>query len=130
MIRRAVSLAAVSLVLSCGPDEAPSASPSPDAVYRLVSIDGTAVPYRATLQFAQTGEISGQAPCNRYSAAQSATLPAIRIEAIAATRMACPDLPAETQFFDALQSVTLAEVSGQTLVLSGPVGPVMVFQTP
>jgi heat shock protein HslJ len=46
---------------------------------------------------------------------------------IAVTRRACPDLAAETAFFDALADMTLAEVAGDALILSTPDGREMVF---
>ena len=45
-----------------------------------------------------------------------------------ATRMACGDLPAEREFFAMLATMTLAEVSGDVLILSNPDGAEMVFQ--
>ena len=96
MLRVLVLFVFLPVLLACGPVETGSGVPDPDAVYRLISIDGTTVAYEATLQFPQVDRITGQAPCNRYSAAQLASFPDIEIEAIAATRMACPDLASTT----------------------------------
>jgi heat shock protein HslJ len=41
--------------------------------------------------------------------------------------MACPDLAAESQYLTALGEMTLAEVSGPTLILSNDAGRSMVF---
>jgi heat shock protein HslJ len=41
--------------------------------------------------------------------------------------MACPDLALESEFFDALEGMTLAEVAGDTLILSNSVGRKLVF---
>lgn len=90
-------------------------------------LDGQPAPARATLLMPQEGQVVGRAPCNSYSARQSAPYPWFQLEAIAATKMACPDLPAETAFFDALTAMTLAEVSGDTLLLSNDAGREMVF---
>ena len=128
MVRYAALLVTASLLMACAPDEPTPAAADRDTIYQLISIDGAPVPYNASIQFAEAGRISGQAPCNRYSAAQTSTLPAINIEAIAATRMACPALALETLFFDSLQVVTTAEWVGDKLVLTGPIGLVMVFQ--
>jgi heat shock protein HslJ len=44
--------------------------------------------------------------------------------------MACPDLAAEAQFFDALSTMTLVEVLGRTLILTDDNGREMLFQAP
>ena len=44
------------------------------------------------------------------------------------TRRACPELPEETAFFKALEQMTLAEVVGETLILSNTEGGEMVFE--
>ena len=44
--------------------------------------------------------------------------------------MACDSLSAETVFFTALGDMTLAEVVGDTLILSNDKGREMVFQSP
>ena len=76
----------------------------------------------------QTGKISGQAPCNRYFATQSTPYPWFEAGPIGATRMACASLSADTVFFTALSDMTLAEVVGDTLILSNDKGREMVFQ--
>jgi heat shock protein HslJ len=41
--------------------------------------------------------------------------------------MACPEMVAETAFFEALDDMTLSEASGDTLILSNSDGRQMVF---
>ena len=43
------------------------------------------------------------------------------------TRMACDGLAAESHFLQALQDMTLSEVSGNTLILSNIAGREMLF---
>lgn len=99
--------------------------------WMLVAIDGQPAPARATIELIEPGRIAGQGPCNRWFAGQSGALPEFRAEAIGATKMACPDMAAEAAFFDALQAMTRAEVTGPvTLTLTGPEGRSMEFTRP
>ena len=66
--------------------------------------------------------------CNRWFANQGVPYPWFEISAIGATKMACPDLTAEAQFFSSLEAMTLSEVSGDVLVLSNDAGRSMEFK--
>ena len=113
--------------LGCA-DETVSGYADPTAVYRLVEIDGVAFAARATISFPEEGRIVGEAPCNRWSAGQDAPYPWFAPGPIAATRRACPELEAETRFFEALGRMSLAEVQGPILILSSDDGLEMVFR--
>lgn len=117
------------LPLAACADETISGYADPDATYRLAEIGGTAFPASATIAFPAEGEVRGTAPCNAWSATQSAPYPWFTLGPIAATRRACPDLAAEMLFFDTLARMTLAEVQGQVLILSSEDGTEMVFRT-
>lgn len=97
-------------------------------VYRLEQIDGAAFRWGATLDLTQPGRIAGQAPCNAYSAAQTAPYPWFSPGPIAATRRACLHMNGEAAFFEALGAMTLAEASGPVLILSNEAGGEMVFR--
>ena len=114
-------------LLSCA-DETVSGYADSDAVYSLTEFDGAAFSSTATITFPEAGRVAGEAPCNLWSATQSAPYPWIELGPIAATRRACPDLEAETMFFEALGAMTIAEVSGDVLILSNDGGRSMVFQ--
>jgi len=114
---------------SCGPDETISGYATPDATYTLTELDGAPFPANATIRFPETGQVTGTAPCNQYNAAQTAPYPWFALGPIAATRRACTDLAAEQQFFEALATMTIAEVAGTTLILSHTDGGQMVFQS-
>ncbi len=114
-----------------GKDETISGYATPGVTWTLSELGGAPYPTRATLTFPpEEGQIAGKAPpCNSYSATQSAPYPWFEAGGpVAATKRACPDLPAETAFFDALARVTLAEVAGEVLILSTEDGFEMVFQ--
>jgi heat shock protein HslJ len=112
---------------SCVGDESIAGYVDPSAEFILVEIDGEAINLRTTIAFPAVGEVVGQAPCNRYSATQTAPYPWFSVDGIGTTRMACPDMAAEAAFLAALQDMTLSEASGDTLILSNSDGRQMVF---
>jgi len=97
--------------------------------WQLVTLNGDAVPTGITLSLVQPGRISGAAPCNRYSAAQTAPYPWFEAGPIAATRRACADLATEQAYFSALAAMTFAEAQGNVLILSNGSGGALVFQS-
>ena len=109
-------------------DETISGYADPNAVYHLQEIDGAPFQATATISFPETGRAMGRAPCNAWSAEQSAPYPWLKLGPIAATRRACLDLEAEGVFFAALSAMTLAEVQGDVLILSDEDGRTMVFR--
>jgi len=112
----------------CDRDETIAAYGAADQVWVLVELDGAKFAPRATLKFPEPGRISGHAPCNTFQGAQDAPYPWFDVKQVAATRMACPDLAAETAYLAALSDMTLSEVSGNTLILSNESGREMVFK--
>lgn len=115
------------LAASCDHDESLAAYGAADRTWVLQSLDGVPYPARATLQFPAPGEIAGKAPCNSFGGAQSAPYPWFDAGPLHSTRRACPDLTAEQAFLGALEAMTLAEISGQVLILSNDAGREMVF---
>ena len=99
-----------------------------DRVWTLKLLNGAPFPARATLTFPKQGEIAGDGPCNRYFGAMSAAYPAFNAGPIGSTRMACPEMSAETAFLAALEVATLSQAEDETLVLSNPDGLEMVFK--
>ncbi len=98
------------------------------AEWVLVELDGKPFPASATITFPSKGRIAGQAPCNRYSATQSAPRPWFEAGPVMSTKMACADIAAEQRFFKALGEMTLVDVLGNVLVLSNDAGREMVFR--
>jgi heat shock protein HslJ len=126
-VMRLAALIFLLLTSACQRDETISAYGAGDKLWHLSEIDGKAFPSRATLSFSEPGRIAGVAPCNTYSGRMEAPYPWFEATEIAATRRACPDLAAEAAYFHALSAMTLAEVAGETLILSTPDGREMVF---
>ena len=132
MTSRALLLAAAGAMVfaaSCRKDETVAAYGASERVWTLAEIDGEPFNANATLTFPEAGKIAGKAPCNSYSASMAVPYPWFETGPVAATRMACPDLPAETHFFEAMDEMSLSEVLGDTLILSTPEGRKMVFRS-
>lgn len=96
--------------------------------WHLVGFEGQEVDWEASLRL-DGDKLSGKAPCNRWFGTNAASLPAVSIEAIGATRMACPDLAAESAYFETLQAMQRAELDQGHLFLIGPEGRIMEFAT-
>ncbi|WP_297773196.1 META domain-containing protein [uncultured Roseovarius sp.] len=126
-MRTVLLLIGMSILGHCK-DETVSGHGGATATWTLQSIDGTPFTARATLSFPKEGTLVGEAPCNRYSGAQTLPYPWFRAEALVATKRACPDLEAETRYLRALAEMTLVEVAGDTLLLTNDAGREMVFR--
>jgi heat shock protein HslJ len=94
--------------------------------WHLIGLEGQPVTWSAVLKF-DGDQVGGKAPCNSWGGKNMATLPEFSLGPVRATRMACPDLPAETAFFEALRAMQRAELDQGHLYLTGPEGRVMEF---
>ncbi|PCH66451.1 MAG: META domain-containing protein [Rhodobacteraceae bacterium] len=112
----------------CWNDESVGAYGAANRIWVLSELDGAPFVQRATLTFPDSGTIAGKAPCNSYSGAMTAPYPWFEAKNLAVTRMACPDLAAESQFLSALSDMNLSEVAGNILILSTDSGREMVFK--
>lgn len=132
MTRFSLALAAALGLAACLPAGAQDLPSQYRAIeWKLLSIDGQPFPADAKIDLNTPGQISGQGPCNRFSGSYDGILPEFRPGAIAATKMACADLAAESAMFAALEAMTRAEVTGPvTLLLTGPKGGSMEFVRP
>ena len=96
--------------------------------WHLVGLEGQTVDWAASLRI-DGDKLSGQAPCNRWFATNAAALPAVSIQAIGATKMACPDIGKEAAYFIALQAVDTMEKTAGFLRLTGG-GHELIFAQP
>lgn len=85
----------------------------------LVLMDGVAPGYQATLNLDAPGRVTGIAPCNRYFADLVQDGDSFKLSALGSTKMACPDMMAEQDFFQALHGVDTAVQQDGQLRLSG-----------
>ncbi|MEP3345850.1 MAG: META domain-containing protein [Litoreibacter sp.] len=122
-----IALIALTLLAYCK-DETISGYAEEDVVWQLKTVNDLPFPANATITFPEAGKIAGQAPCNRYFGEQTAPYPWFQATAIGSTKKACPELDAETAYFDALRAMTLSEAVGETLILSTDDGQEMVFK--
>ncbi|OBY27791.1 META domain-containing protein [Leisingera sp. JC1] len=125
---RAVLISSLLLPSACAGDETLSAYGAAGTEWLLQSIDGDTFAADATLTFPEPGKIAGRAPCNSFSGSQTAPYPWFETGPLAVTRMACPELEAEDAFLNALQGMTLSEVTGDVLILSNEAGREMLFK--
>ncbi|NRP12932.1 hypothetical protein XMM379_000914 [Aliiroseovarius sp. xm-m-379] len=125
---RPINVLAISLLtLAACNDETLSGYAPEKTTWVWQELDGGPAPARATLTLGPRGQVSGQAPCNSYSAKVTVPYPWFELGNIIATRRACPELADETAYFSALEAMSLAEVSGDTLLLSNDAGRDMLF---
>jgi heat shock protein HslJ len=126
-MRIAPLIATCICLAGCDRDETLRAYGAADKLWQVTELRDAPFTARATLSFPEKGRITGTGPCNKFTASQEVPYPWFRAGPISATRMACPDLEAETAFFTALSAATLSEVVGNKLILSNDAGVLLLF---
>ncbi len=117
------------LISACRPDETVRAYGAADKVWTLTELRGAPFDAAATLEFPERDQIAGSGPCNRFTATQNVPYPWFGVGPIAATRMACPDLEAETAYFNALAEASVSVITKDTLTLSDENDVLLVFKS-
>ncbi len=105
---RGLAVALFGLIPACQSDETIAAYGAAGFTWTLVEQNGAPFSQRATLIFGEDGQVSGQAPCNRFTFTNTLPYPWFETGPVAATKMACPDLDAEDAFFTTLGGMTRA----------------------
>ncbi len=113
-----IALIALLTLTACQKDETISGQTDASDTWLLIQMNGEPIVPDITLTFPEKGRIAGRAPCNTYFASQTAPLPWFEVSGIASTKRACPNLKLETAYFQTLDSMTLIERKGDTLLLS------------
>ena len=126
---RAAALTLLASIPACQADETVARYGAADRLWTLQTLNGTAFSATATLEFDSGGPVSGQAPCNRFSATNTVPYPWFQLTPIIATRAACPDLEAETAYLAALSRMTQSEVRQGSLFLRNDENEEMIFTT-
>jgi heat shock protein HslJ len=121
------SLILLSILTACFKDETVSGQTDGTDIWVLKTMNELSVAPLVTISFPEEGRIAGQAPCNRYFANQTVPLPWFEVEGLGSTKMACPELATEVQYFDLLQKITTAEITGDTLILKSDNGQTLVY---
>ena len=95
----------------------------PTGPYVLVGIGSDTVPQRNVgMTIEADGSISGQAPCNHYSAPQTAEPPGFTLGPIVTTKMGCSGGAGrlERRYLEALQGANGLTCEGGVLTVQGP----------
>ncbi|MFY0594825.1 MAG: META domain-containing protein [Cognatishimia sp.] len=119
-------LAILLLINACVRDETLTAYGA-DGSWKLHQLNGQPFSATATIRFSEDGQIDGDAPCNAYSAVQTAPYPWFELGPILSTKRACAALGVEQTYFAMLTEMTLAEVSGNVLILSNDADQTLLF---
>ncbi|ABL70923.1 META domain-containing protein [Paracoccus denitrificans] len=118
------AIAATLGLAACEPASPPvPGSTIPTGPYVLVGIGSDTVPQRNVgMTIGADGSISGRAPCNTYSASQSAEPPAFALGSLTRTEMACGGLAGrlESRYFQALSAANGITFEGGVLTIKGP----------
>lgn len=125
----AAAVLAATALAACTPVPPAATSTSPDGQdtgfipggsYVLVGMDGQTVPLRNVTLLVERDRLSGEGPCNSYSAQNNAELPAVALSPIVSTKMACKDMKIENRFLSVLQQATAMEFYGGVLKVKSP----------
>ena len=111
----------------CAGDETLRSYGAAGKTWTLVELNGAAFTSPTRLSFGALNRMSGTGPCNSFSATMSVPYPWFNVTSLATTRAICPDLVAETAFFNGLSQASQTEVLGTTMILSNQTGLSMVF---
>lgn len=118
------AIAATLGLAACEPTTPTTAATSvPTGPYVLVGIGSDTVPQRNVgLTIEADGSISGQAPCNHYSAPQTAEPPGFALGGLTTTRMGCSGKAGqlESRYFQALSGANGITYEGGVLTIQGP----------
>lgn len=113
-------------VLINGPLDLKAAPAGLSGAWRVAELDGASPPGRAgiSLNFEPGGQLSGQAPCNRYHAGYRIEGDRVLFSPGAATRMFCGEeiMRAEQRFMEMLGGGAAWRVAGDSLTLAADSG--------
>lgn len=109
-------------VVAAVDNAAPTASPLRDVRWELRELAGQTSPDMEQTPYLVLDEgkarVEGRAGCNKFSGPYTApAVGQLRLGPLATTRMACPDLAAEGNFLQALNTTQHYRISGNTLSL-------------
>jgi heat shock protein HslJ len=122
-----ISLILLSILTACFKDETVSGQTGDASIWVLETMNGIKVSSNITITFPEEGQIAGQATCNRYFGKQTVPMPWFEIKELGSTKMVCPELNLEAQYFRLLQEMTTAEIAQNMLILRADAGNSMIF---
>ena len=119
-----VAIAATLGLAACEPTSSSTPGANiPTGPYVLVGIGSDTVPQRNVgMTIEADGSISGQGPCNNYSAKQTAEPPGFTLGPIVTTKMGCSGGAGrlERRYLEALQGANGITFEGGVLTVQGP----------
>lgn len=120
----AAAAASLAVLTACEPTATGGPGSSvPTGQYVLVGIGSDTVPQRNVgLTINADGSVTGQAPCNTYSAPQTAVPPGFKLGPITTTRMACGGNAGnlERRYLEAMRQADGISYLGGVLKITGP----------
>jgi len=126
MSRATAAIFAFMSVAACQPDETLTVYGG-EGIWHLNRINGQEFDASASIELHNNGKITGQGPCNHFQGTVAVPYPWFKVDNLQITGMACEDMSQETQFWVALTSMELVEISGTTLILSNEAEEEMIF---
>jgi len=122
-------LLACLLLAACTGDQTLAAFAPDGRAWRLSGASGApAGDGEVTLRFPRPGRVAGRTPCARFGAAIAAPYPWFELDDIESTPMPCAAESGRAPLLEALRRMSIAEIAGDTLILSTPEGAEMVFK--
>lgn len=123
LLSLSAAAAALATLAACEPTTSSGAGSNiPTGPYILVGIGSDTVPQRNVgITIEANGSVSGQAPCNHYSASQTAEPPGFKLSPLTTTRMACGGNRGrlEQRYFNALSQADGISYLGGVLTITG-----------
>lgn len=110
-----------------------SAAPVEDVTWRLTQVGSTTVrsDNPPTLRLSRTDKrATGNLGCNRFSGPYELEGETIRFQQLLSTKMACPQLPLETEYTRALEAARSWKIVAGNLELYDQNGPLLARLTP
>ena len=131
------AILALSACASSPPPPVAAAAPPPPppeleaGTWRLASLEDAEPPGPLSIEF-DGGKASGKAFCNRFFGEYRRDGAILHVGAVAATRMACPQLDAEQQFFGRFTETDTYEIDadGRLTLVDRDGGRGLVFERP
>ena len=141
-IRKAAVITAFLALAACAgkPPPEPAAAPPPPpppaaeleaGIWSLASFADASPPAPLSIGFS-AGELEGKAFCNRFFGTYAKEGPSLLIGAVGSTRLACPLLDAEQQFFGQFTETSSYEIGadGRLTLIDRSGGRSLVFARP
>jgi hypothetical protein len=113
----------------CQTDETLAAYAEQDRDYQITEVLGQPAAFTAALRFPGRMRFQIETPCAVLDGRITAPLPWFEAQKITFAPRPCDDSPWQTDLMKILKTVTLAEIAGDTILLSSDARVALVFRT-